>query len=79
MKKILLTGFQPDINEEAVRRLLSDVGPISQITIVRDGDPTRPLVVAEMSISTAEAHLLTSRLADCWHDGARLTAHLLMR
>ena len=79
MKRILLTGVQPGITEDTVRRVLADVGSVSQITIVRDGNPDRPLVVVEMSISAAAAHLLVARLTDYWLDGSRLSAHLLMR
>lgn len=79
MKKILLSGVSADISEDAVRRELADLGPLAQVTIIRDGDPSRPMVMIELPISDAAAYLLVERLDNHWHDGQRISAHLLIR
>lgn len=78
MKKILLTGIAPDVTEERVREGLSRFGPVSKVSIVRDGDPEHPVVVVEMALTDQQAYDLTTRITDIWHDGRHIDARLLL-
>lgn len=78
MKKILFTGLQADVTEEAVRASLEKVGPVCQVSIIRDGDPGAPVVIVEMDISDIEAYQLTTRVTDYWHDGYMINARLML-
>ena len=78
MKKIMLTGLAPDVDEAAIRQSLERVGPVLSVTVFRDGNPDQPWVVVEMDISDAEAYRITSRVTDFWHDGRIINARLLL-
>lgn len=78
MKKIMFTGLQPDVTEEAVKTSLEKIGPVSRVTIVRDGDPKAPVIIVEMDINDVQAYQLTTRVTDFWHDGHMVNAHLLL-
>lgn len=78
MKKIMLTGLQPEVTEEAVRASLEKVGPVIHVSIIRDGNPAEPMVIVEMDISDVQAYQLTSRVTDYWHDGHMINARLMV-
>jgi hypothetical protein len=78
MKKIVFTGVDADVTEEKVREALASVGPISNVSIVRDGDPNQPVVIVEMQISDDAAYKLTTRVTDYWLNGHRINARLLL-
>jgi hypothetical protein len=77
MKKIMFSGLQPEVSETAIRESLEKVGPVLHVSIIRDGDPTSPMVIVEMDISDEQAFYITSRVTDFWHDGHMISAHLL--
>jgi RNA recognition motif. (a.k.a. RRM, RBD, or RNP domain) len=78
MKKIIFTGLQPEVTEEAVRDSLEKVGPVRHVSIIRDGDPKAPVVIVEMDISDTQAYQLTTRVTDYWHDGHMINARLML-
>lgn len=78
MKKILITGVDADVTEEKIREALAKVGPVSSVTIEREGDPDSPVVVVEMAISDEVAYRFTTRVTDYWHNGHRINARLLL-
>ncbi len=78
MKKIMFTGLQPEVTEEALKASLEKVGPVIRVSIIRDGDPKAPVVIVEMDINDVQAYQLTTRVTDFWHDGHKINAHLLL-
>jgi hypothetical protein len=78
MKKIMFTGMLPEVTEEAVRAELEKVGPVINVSIIRDGNPNEPVVIVEMDISDSQAYRLTSRVTDFWHNGHMINARLLL-
>lgn len=78
MKKIMLTGLQPDVTEEGIKEALEKFGPVLRVSIIRDGDPNAPWVIVEMAISDVEAYQLTSRVTDIWHNGKMVNARVLL-
>lgn len=78
MKKIIFTGLQPEVTEEAVRASLEKVGPVCHVSIIRDGDHNAPVVIVEMDISDIQAYQLTTRVTDYWHDGHMINARLML-
>jgi len=78
MKKIMITGLLPEVTEDALRASLEKVGPVTQVSIIRDGDPVAPVVIVEMDISDAQAYQLTTRVTDYWHDGQMINARLML-
>lgn len=78
MKKIMFTGLPADITELQLRQALERFGPIAHISIIRDGDPERPIAIVEMSITDQAAFDLTTRITDLWHDGQRINARILL-
>ena len=73
MKKIMFSGIPADIDEPRLRQALECYGPITRISIVRDGDPKHPVAVVEMQITDQVAFDLTTRLTDIWHDGQHIS------
>jgi hypothetical protein len=78
MKKIMLTGLGGDVSEQRIRESLERVGPVVSVTIIREGDASAPVVIVEMDINDEQAHRITSRVTDYWHDGHMLNARLLL-
>ena len=78
MKKIMLTGLGGDVSEQRIRESLERVGPVVNVTIVREGDVSAPVVIVEMDINDEQAYRITSRVTDYWHDGHMLNARLLL-
>jgi hypothetical protein len=78
MKKIMITGLGDDVSEERIRASLEKVGPVSEVTIIREGNPATPVVIVEMDISDADAYRITSRVTEYWHEGHMLNARLLL-
>jgi hypothetical protein len=78
MKKIMLTGLGGDVSEQRVRESLERVGPVVNVTIIREGDASAPVVIVEMDIDDEQAFRITSRVTDYWHDGHMLNARLLL-
>jgi hypothetical protein len=78
MKKIMLTGLAGDVSEQRLRESLERVGPVANVTIIREGDTSAPVVVVEMDIDDEQAFRITSRVTDYWHDGHMLNARLLL-
>jgi hypothetical protein len=76
-KKLLLTGFGPEVTEAGVRDWLSSYGQVVRVDIIRDGNAADPLVLVEMAIGDGTAAYLLSRLSDYWHAGALINARLL--
>lgn len=78
MKKIMLTGLGGDVSEQRIRESLERVGPVVNVTIIRGGDASTPVVIVEMDINDEQAFRITSRVTDYWHDGHMLNARLLL-
>ena len=78
MKKIRLTGLGGDVSEQRIRESLERVGPVVNVTIIREGDASTPVVIVEMDINDEQAFRITSRVTDYWHDGHMLNARLLL-
>lgn len=78
MKKILLRGVAPDITEERVHATMAQFGTIDGITVIRDGDASRPLVIVTMQIGELDAHDLALRMTNVWRSGHRITAHPML-
>ena len=78
MKKIMFTGIGPEATEEAIRESLERVGPVVDVTIVRDGDPKHPYVVVTMNIDDDTAYRLTTRVTDYWHNGHMINARMML-
>jgi hypothetical protein len=78
MKKIMLTGLGGDVSEQRIRESLERVGPVVNVTIIREGDASTPVVIVEMDINDEQAFRITSRVTDYWHDGHMLNARLLL-
>lgn len=78
VKKIMLTGLQPEVTEASVKASLEKFGPVIGVTICRDGDPGAPVVIVEMDISDMQAFQLTRLVTDIWHNGHMVNARLLL-
>ena len=78
MKKIMFSGLDASVTEEAVRAQLEQLGPVRSVTIARDGDASSPLVIVEIDISDDLAYRITSRVSDYWHNGQMINARLLL-
>ncbi|MDD2743261.1 MAG: RNA-binding protein [Rhodocyclaceae bacterium] len=78
MKKILFSGLPADVTEMALHESLQKLGPVHSVLIIADGDPSSPAAIVEMSIDDEQAHKLTSRVTDYWHNGHMINARLLL-
>lgn len=78
MKKILLLGLSPTTTEAGVRSWLSRYGQVSHVAFVREGGIRNPIAIVEMAISDGLASFVVSRISRYWHDGALVTAYLLI-
>jgi hypothetical protein len=78
MKKILLMGLSPTATEAGIRSWLNGFGPVRNVDFVRDGDANAPLAVVEMDISDEQTFFILSRISSYWHDGALVSARLLI-
>jgi hypothetical protein len=78
MKKIMLRGVAPDITEEGVHAAMAQYGTVDDITVIRDGDASRPIVIVTMQIGNLDAHDLALRMTNVWRSGHRITAHPLL-
>lgn len=78
MKKILLTGLNPDVTAEKLGEALSHFGEVVDVEIVRDGDPDTPIAIVQMNINDQQAYNITTRITDIWHAGQRVNARLIL-
>lgn len=77
-KKILLTGLGPATTEGEIHSWLSGYGQVIHVDLVREGDAQAPIAVVEMDISDGQAFFVVSRISSYWHDGALVSARLLI-
>ena len=78
MKKMLLLGLSPTTTEAGVRSWLGRYGQVNHVTLLRDGDVLKPFAVVEMEITDGMASFIVSRISRYWHDGALVSAYLLI-
>lgn len=78
MKKIMLRGLAPDVTEERVRATMTRFGTVDDITVIRDGDASRPLVIVTMQIDDIGANDLALRMTNVWRSGRRINAHPML-
>ncbi len=78
MKKILLMGLHSTATEAGIRSWLNGFGPVCKVDVVRDGDTEAPVAVVEMDITEAQAAFIVTRIQRYWHDGALISARLLI-
>jgi hypothetical protein len=73
----LFSGVAVDVDEKRVREQLEPIGPVVEVSIIRDGDPNRPVVLVTMDIDDDLVFRITSRVSHYWHDGNLITARVL--
>lgn len=78
MKKIMLRGVASDVTEDRIQETLGRFGNIEDITIIRDGDASRPLVIVSMQIGDIGASDLALRMTNVWRSGRRINAHTML-
>lgn len=77
-KKILIMGLRATATAAGIHSWLSGFGAVGKVDLVRDGEATAPLAVIEMDITDGQAALIVSRIQRYWHDGALISACLLV-
>lgn len=77
-KFILLTGVSEQSTEDGIRKWMLQFGQVLHVEFIREGDAANRVAVVEMEISDAQAFFIVSRVSDYWHEGALVSARILI-
>ena len=75
--KIYISGLQPNVDADRLSERLSYFGPVNKVTIVREGNPDKPVAIVDMDISASAATLVVRRINGIYFVDRFLEAHVI--
>ena len=77
--KFLLSGLPGDAEESSVAEAMAKLGPVTQVTLVREGDPDSPWAIVEMEVTHERALAIKEQVNNIRYKGQTISLNLLIR